>query len=320
MKRPKISVLLPVYNGEAFLAETLHSLINQTFENFEIIAVNDGSTDRSASILKKYQNFDSRIKIVNQENKGLVAALNNAVQVAQGEYLARIDADDIALPRRFEFQKKVLDNKHNCILVASNFDVINEDGEVIYNDSVPTKKSDIMRAMLFRNPIAHGSIMMRRSAFIEAGGYNPDCGPTEDYELWSKMVHLGDICVLPQTLFRWRINPDGITSTKSKVMEEFMKVNLTNFGKTHHFSLVPRRRLVKNLSSYLTEDPKHGAARKNVVLRDLTELSFIQAKNGRIWVAIKQLFIICSTGRSGLRTVKHRINNFIQFRLGRKTT
>lgn len=313
MKKNLISVLLPVYNAERFVAETLDSLIRQTNKNFEIIAVNDGSSDGSLKVLREYAKRDDRIKVIDQKNQGLVKTLNTAAKLSSGEFLARIDADDVALDRRFEFQLKAMKEDSNRVLIAGGFDVMNEDGEILYHDAVPTNYEDIINAMYTRNPIAHGSILMRRSAFEEAGGYSEDCGPTEDYELWTRLSKIGTIIALPQTIFRWRVNPNGITSTKSDIMEKHMKVNFVKFQELHPFKLVTRAALKEKFTHYVSVDPLHGVAMKERILQDLVNLSFVLLKQGRISDAIRQLFIISSTGRTGLRLVRYRVVKAIKY-------
>lgn len=317
MKKNFISILLPVYNAEKFLAETLDSLIRQTNKNFEIIAINDGSTDNSLKILQAYAARDSRIIVIDQVNQGLVKTLNSAADIAKGEFLARIDADDVALDRRLEFQLTAIKENSKRVLVAGGFDVMNEDGEILYHDAIPTNPQDILTAMYSRNPIAHGSILMRRSAFEMVGGYSEDCGPTEDYELWTRLSTMGEIFALSQTIFRWRVNPTGITSTKSDIMEKYMKINFEKFREIHPFELIHRRELKSRLARYIEDDPLHGIATKERVLQDLTNASFVLIKQRMLKQALHQLFIIASTGRTGFRFVYHRIAKAIKFH-GRK--
>jgi glycosyltransferase involved in cell wall biosynthesis len=304
---------LPVYNAEDYLAETLSSLLCQTHKDFEVIAINDGSTDRSLEILKKYSDFDDRILVIDQGNAGLVTTLNRAAEIASGEFLARIDADDIALPRRFQLQVEEFLKHPDCVLIGSQFDVINNDGELLYHDAVPTNSIDVINAMLIRNPIAHGSIMMRKETFIQSGGYSPHCGPTEDYELWSRLLSHGSVRILQPTLFRWRVNPTGITSTKSKIIEQFMKENIDKFWKEHPFKLQPRHTLIRKTRHYMQNNPIHGVSTKYALLRDLADISIELIKRGRPMDGARQLLIIASTGRTGLRIVRHRLTAPIKY-------
>lgn len=313
VKKNFISVLLPVYNAEQFLAETLDSLLRQTNKNFEVIAVNDGSKDSSLYILNAYAARDERIIVIDQKNQGLVKTLNLAAQKASGEFFARIDADDTALPRRFELQLEAMQENPKRVLVAGGFDVMNEDGEVLYHDAVPTEHSDILHAMFSRNPLAHGSVLIRRTAFEKAGGYSNNCGPTEDYELWTRLSENGEIYAVPETIFRWRINPNGITSTKSEAMEKFMKRNLDSFQKMHPYSYISRSKLLATGNYYIQKSPLYGIAMKEHVLRDMTGVAFVLIKKGRPLEGARQLLAVASTGRTGLRFVRDRVNVAFKF-------
>jgi len=317
MKKNFISVLLPVYNAEKYLAETLDSLLRQTYKEFEIIAINDGSTDSSILVLKEYAARDKRIQVISQKNQGIVATLNRAAELAKGEFLARIDADDLALPRRFELQIKAIKADSSIVLVAGGFDVMNEDGEILYHDAVPSQSIDLLNAMRTRNPIAHGSVLIRKEAFDKVNGYNSDCGPTEDYDLWMRLAQIGKIVALPQTIFRWRVNPLGITSTKSELMEYHMRINLKKFRDEHPYTVVSRSELQDRLKVYMTNTQQHGIATKERVLEDTVNASMALIKDGSTLQAISQLLIVASTGRTGYRFVYHRIIKAVNFRLNK---
>lgn len=297
----KISVLLPVYNAEPFLSRTLDSLLNQTYKNFEIIAINDGSTDDSLAILHKYAKQDSRIVIVDQENIGLVKTLNKAASIASGFYLARMDSDDLCLPRRFELQVEAFEKNKKAVLVGGCFDVMNEDDEILYRESVPTRNEELRRALAVRNPIAHGSAMFTKSAFEKSGGYNDDCGPTEDYELWSRFAFFGDIIGVPATIFRWRINPTGITQTKADAIDKYMKDNINNYLKRHELSVTKRAYLRKRGNFYITSYELHGIGMKEAMLKDCLGIAILFAKKGHYLKALQQVLAVASTGRTGVR-------------------
>lgn len=311
--QPLVSVLLPVYNCEEYLEETLNSLAIQTYKNFEIIAINDGSTDDSLAILERFQARDSRCKITSQKNQGLVASLNHAATLAKGDLLARIDGDDLALRRRFELQVKELSNHPSAVLCASAFDVMNEDGEILYHDAVPTISADIRLAMYTRNPIAHGSVMMRRQAFEHAGRYSADCGPTEDYELWTRLLEHGEFRILHHTLFRWRVNTKGITSTKADTMKRHMDKNKIAYFSKHPATRPSRQYIYGHAQTYVAKDEIRGVARKLAFFYDLTELALLFAKKRRYIDSVLLLISLMSTGRSGVRVVADRIKKVIAY-------
>jgi len=315
VKKNYISVLLPVYNAEKFLAETLDSLLRQTYKEFEIIAVNDGSTDGSLAILEEYAARDQRIVIVSRKNKGLVKTLNEAAQLASGEYLARIDSDDIALPKRFELQIAAINDSPDRVLIGGSFDVINEDGEILYHDAVPTDFRDLLNAFRVRNPLAHGSVLIRKKAFEKAGGYSENCGPTEDYDLWVRLAKIGEIIAIKNTIFRWRVNSTGITSTQSKTMEKFMKKNLDSFWAENPYRLVSRKSLLSRGANYVSVDTIGGIAMKEAVFHDVTEISLALVKRGAPLKGLAQLLLVALTGRTGFRIVSHRLRRMFRYHL-----
>ncbi len=315
MKLPLISVLLPVYNADDFLQRTLDSLLYQTFENFEIIAINDGSTDASLEILTTYAKRDKRLVVVNQENQGLVKTLNNAACLAKGTYLARMDSDDISLPRRFEHQIEAFKKNPNAVLVGGGFDVMDEDDDILYHDAVTTQKEELYRSLYTRNPIAHGSVMFLKEAFDLSGGYSGECGPTEDYELWTRLTKYGDIIAVAPTIFRWRINPNGITKTKEKLMADHMKQNINKFTAEHPPEVVSLSYLRKRGHYYVSTYEQHGIGMKHTMLRDCVGLGMSFMRTKRYWLALKQFVAVALTGRTGLRIVIERFKNTSHFYL-----
>jgi glycosyltransferase involved in cell wall biosynthesis len=315
MQKPLISVLLPIYNAEEFLQRTLDSLFYQTFTSFEIIAINDGSTDTSSDILKLYAERDSRITVIDQENKGLVATLNIAASHAKGKYIARMDSDDISLPRRFELQIQAFKDNPNAVLVGGGFDVMDEDEDILYHDAVTTEKEELFRALYTRNPLAHGSVMFLKTAFDSCGGYSDECGPTEDYELWTRLTEYGDIVAVAPTIFRWRINPNGITRTKEKIMSEYMKKNTHKFTIDHPVNPVSLSYLKRRGRYYVTTYAQHGVGMKHTMLRDCTSLgmSFVRTRNYS--KALQQFIAVALTGRTGLRIVIERFKNTSRYYL-----
>jgi len=145
--------------------------------------------ESSRSLIDAYAKLDERIVVVHQKNIGLVATLNKAINLAEGKYIARMDADDISLPRRLDTQVKLLEKNKKAVLCTSCFDVINEYNEFVRLGLAPAHSQDLKRSMHLYNPIAHGSVMFTKKAFLEAGGYSGDVGPIEDYDLWIRMCH-----------------------------------------------------------------------------------------------------------------------------------
>ena len=161
MGNPKVTVLMPVYNGEIYLAEAIESILNQTFADFEFLIIDDGSTDNTWGILSSYN--DNRIRLTrNPKNVGLIESLNNALTLAIGHYIARIDADDISLPKRLEKQKEFLDKNLEIALVGSWVEIIDRQGKRIGYQKFLWDDSLIRWQLLFKTTFAHSAIMARR--------------------------------------------------------------------------------------------------------------------------------------------------------------
>ena len=203
MYQPDVSVIMSVYNGEAFLREAIESILNQTLNNFEFIIIDDGSTDRSISIIESFN--DCRIIILKQDNMGLSYALNKGIKYSRAKYIARMDADDISLPERLEMQYKFLETNANVGLIGTWIYTININGEILKQKKEPITNSEISKKMLIYNCFNHGSVMFRKSIYELTSGYSieyPENPPCEDYALWLKMLNFSNGFNLPKYLYK----------------------------------------------------------------------------------------------------------------------
>lgn len=201
---PVVSVVLPVYNGKAYLKEAIDSVLNQSFGNFELIIIDDGSTDDSADLIRAYD--DPRIRFYRQENKGLAATLNRGIALAKGEFIARQDQDDICLPARFEKQMDWFDKHPEAGMVGTAAEIWvgrTKTDRVLQH---PTEDAWIRFGLLFHNHFVHSSVMIRKTALDDVGGYSEDSRrqPPEDYELWSRMMKHYQVGNLPDILTVYR--------------------------------------------------------------------------------------------------------------------
>ncbi len=184
---PKISVLMSVYNGERYLREAVDSILNQTLSDFEFIIINDGSADGTRDILESYG--DHRIRLFHQENIGLTRSLNKGISLARGEYIARMDADDVSLPERLESQMRIFDERPDLFLVGTATRVIGDAGERVW---VPDFSHSTLPALLLvGNQFAHASALFRRGEVTAAGGYDEAFPCAEDYELSLRVAWQG---------------------------------------------------------------------------------------------------------------------------------
>lgn len=219
MKLPKVTVLMPVYNAGGFLAEAIESILNQTFRDFELLIIDDGSTDRSLGTIKKYTKQDKRVKVVSHgENKGLVATLNEGIGLAEGKYIARQDQDDISAKSRLKKQVEYLDNNPSIGLLGTNYDVIDNRGKTVATTDVFTSPEDIKLAEVFSNQLGHGTIIARRR-LLRTFPYDEDFKNAEDYDLWARLSHHTKIANLSKPLYKWRLHETGMTNTKTAAMQ-----------------------------------------------------------------------------------------------------
>lgn len=213
-KTPEISAIMSVYNGEAYLAEAIESVRNQTFENWELIVINDCSTDSTGDILREFSEKDSRIKVhTNEENLRLPASLNKALDLAVGKFVARIDSDDIALPQRFEKQVEFMNSNPDVMISSCRF-MIFKNGVVTSGGGGGRCDFDTIRAMLvIANPILHPGVIARADVMKKLR-YDTTLTCTEDLEMWSRAAK-SDIKIVIQDeyLMLYRIHDKQITST-----------------------------------------------------------------------------------------------------------
>lgn len=204
MTPPRVSVLMGVYNAERYLREALDSLLEQSFEDFEVVLVDDGSTDRSAEILGGYD--DPRLRMLaNGENLGHPRSLNIALEAARGPLIARLDADDVAEPERLERQVAEMDRRPELDVLGTWTTEIDEHGAEIGGFSYPPSETLIRWGLARTNVVYHPTVIMRRSMLERVGGYRPEIDCADDYDLFTRILEVGGrIGILPERLIRYR--------------------------------------------------------------------------------------------------------------------
>ena len=215
---------MPVYNGEVYLQEAIDSILNQTFEDFEFLIINDGSTDESRNIICSYN--DSRIRLVdNEQNLGLISSLNKGLALAQGELIARQDADDVSLPERLASQINVFDQNADCILVSSNIDVISADGSFQQTFERHCPSELVPWYLIFYNHISgHSQVVFKRDVALDLGGYLEQKNYAEDYDLWVRCSRTkGKLFILPESLVKYRIHDNSVSHQKRKDQDDIAK-------------------------------------------------------------------------------------------------
>ena len=204
---PAISVVLPVYNAEAYVREAVQSILAQSFTDFELIVIDDGSTDGSGAILRELAARDVRIVLVERPNDGLVSALNEGIKIARAELIARMDADDVSMPERFALQHARMVQQPELAVLGSSFHIMDRNGAIIrLCKAVSLTQTQTARYLEHDGcPVNHPTVMMRRDAVLKAGGYRKAFSHAEDYDLWLRMIESGYAIVnLPQPLLNYR--------------------------------------------------------------------------------------------------------------------
>lgn len=198
---PKVTVLMPVFNAELYLKQAITSILNQTFKDFEFLIINDGSSDNSVEIIKSFN--DSRIRLVhNEKNLGLVKSLNKGIELAKCEYIARMDADDIAHEERLSMQMEFLDSNKDIDICGSILEEI--DTGKIYNYEL--NHNDIVVEMLFRSPLGHPSVVFRKEIFNKYNLYYKENCYAEDYQLWFDYKDYIKLANVQKVLLKYRVH------------------------------------------------------------------------------------------------------------------
>jgi glycosyltransferase involved in cell wall biosynthesis len=212
---PLISVVMSVHNGEKFLREAVESILNQTFRDFEFIIIDDGSADGSKAILEEYAARGARVRLVSRENRGLTKSLNEGLALARGEFVARMDADDIALPERFQRQIEYLNN--NSLIAALGTWVCFIDGQGVKMIEHHSAAHPAIIAWEFSmgNMVWHPTMMIRREWLEKVGNYDESFWVAQDFDLWSRIFRAGGrVAVLPEVLLHYRCGPQQISKNR----------------------------------------------------------------------------------------------------------
>lgn len=210
MSEIQVTVLMPAYNTEAYIAEAIESVLQQTFTNFEFLIINDGSTDNTEQIIRSYN--DPRIVLVNQKNGGVSNALNTGLSQARGKYIARFDADDICYPDRLQEQFDFMEKNTDYILIGSDVNYMDKNGEFLFfYSNIAHTPEDIVEKIRVYCPFIHSSVFYRTEVVKQLGGYDVRAHTFEDYYLWIKLIKAGKSCNFKKPAISVRLNPESVT-------------------------------------------------------------------------------------------------------------
>lgn len=284
---------MAVHNGEKYITEAIDSILGQTYCNFEFIIINDASTDKTKDILNSYS--DKRIRIINNNhNIGLTKSLNKGLLEANGEYIARMDADDIALPERFEMQHKFLDQNKDIMCIGGMTEIIDNSNNKTGSKRVISDPDEIRFRLLLANQIAHPTSMFRKNVIHDVGAYNNHYKYAQDFELWSRLtLHGYKICNLNKTLIRYRFHNESITQndrTRDKAYEFVTQIIQNNISR---YTTITRNEVEIFLRSF----HKHN-------IQNITELLTVL----KILSRIQNTYI---EKENPDKTIKEKINKYI---------
>lgn len=286
MNSPLISVVLPVYNAEQYVKDTIKSILIQSYQNFELIIINDGSTDNSEEYIVQFK--DTRIKYIkNEKNLKLIQTLNLGLSVAKGKYIARIDADDIALPNRFEKQIDFLENNLEYGIVGSFAETFGSKKEKL---TFVQEDLEIRFALLTHNPFVHSSVMIRNQILIKNKlSFDLNQLHVEDYDLWIKILKYSKGKILPNILIKYRIHESQISVVHNNIQE----INTKKIQKNYLTSLLPefkevdllfdifhnQKRTISDVILFLSKIKSISLENINTLNKKLTKTLIKKAKN-----------------------------------------
>ena len=203
---PKITVLMPAYNVAKYIGKAIGSVLAQSFTDFELLIINDGSTDDTETIVRSFP--DSRIRLINQTNQGVAAALSLGLLNANAPLIARFDADDICMPDRLSVQFSFMMKNPQYIIVGSDAEYVDMHGDYVFTCNMPAYTCEEIQELAIKQcPFIHAAVMFRKDFIVQAGGYDEQAFAFEDHMLWVKCIKLGKTCNLPQVLLQVRLNP-----------------------------------------------------------------------------------------------------------------
>jgi glycosyltransferase involved in cell wall biosynthesis len=236
VSHPLISVVCPVRNAAATLERAIAGVLEQTCRDFELIAIDDGSTDGSGLLLDSFARQDARVRVLRYGGEGLTAALNRGVAAAAGRLIARQDADDISLPDRFRQQVAWLDAHPQVVALGTATDTIDDEGTVLGRFPMRTGAAAVRAGLRSgRATPVHGSMMIRRDALAAAGGYRSAFVTSQDFDLWLRLAELGDVDNLAATLYQWRLSRGSVYGARRRVQLQYAGLALAFANERERF-------------------------------------------------------------------------------------
>lgn len=248
---PALTVLMTVYNAENYLNKAIESILNQTFTDFEFLIINDGSKDSSLEIIQDYAQKDARIRVISRENKGFIASLREGMSEVRGDLVARMDADDVALPSRLEKQYSYLQSHPDCMVVGCQVQVVDEADVFLHVDPRPMSDVNVRLFLTYGCALSGPTVIFRKSMLDSVGGFDENELPAEDYACWVKLAEKYQdktIVNLPDVLYLYRETSTGISLSNKKAQIQ----------KTIDIGDGYRRNVIKSGCKFLSLDIQKG--------------------------------------------------------------
>lgn len=212
---PLVSVVISIFNDEKYVESALNSVLEQTYENIELVVVNDGSQQATTDILRQFASTDERIRLIEQENHGLAYSLNKGIEMAKGYYIARMDSDDWSYPQRFQKQVEFLESNKDCVAVGSLAEIIDMEGDFVHVRKVPLSREQTRRVLPNKTPFIHPSVMFRRESAIAAGLY-PKVPISQDLFFFNRLAAVGQFANIDIPLIKYRVHPKSLSRKSQK--------------------------------------------------------------------------------------------------------
>ncbi len=269
-EKPKITVLLSVFNDEKYIGKAIDSILEQTFTDFELLIIDDCSTDKTRDIISGYK--DPRIRLIKTEkNIGITRSLNKGLKLAGGKYIARTDSDDISCPERLEKQLSFLENNKSYAMVGCRTEVIDEDGDHIEYWNQEESAELIFYTLSYRDCLTSSSVMFNKKSVDSLGGYDESCDRAEDFELWYRISRKYRIYTIPEYLVKYREREDSHSL-----------INVLEVDSRHRKIVTERSKISKKLLDYLMDSYRRGSfLEKCKMIRELRKFQEIIQNDGK---------------------------------------
>lgn len=315
--KPFVSIILPVFNAEKYIAAAIFSVLAQDYENFELIVINDGSTDKTLSIVKRIATKDSRIKVYSQKNQGFVYSVNRGFSLAKHNLIARIDADDEWMPHKLQQQVEVMIANPKAVLVGGSCELITPDNLHIASIFKQTRNQDIKRAMTITNDIVQAAALFRKDIVEKLGGFNQDYFPAEDYDLISRMMHEGDFILLPAPIYRYRIGHDSISFSGNEKQNDLIRQIADRNWQEAPPRLYTKKEIIDGYKYYcrVSNSTVASAGLAEHFMYINMKIGFKMIRFGQKSNGIKQILNVATANRLGFKKVYQHVKFLILDRI-----